>query len=604
MREKYINPIFWQVKSKGISPPEYIEFEGQLIDIVTEHDENHQEFSIIVSDQLKVFDRAGALPSRIFFSEQKITPIDLVKLVNMNNINGVIDASDSIFYISDLLKSNLRKQSHHLEKSSVLKLMHKKNRELELLTDNLEKIVDESSLYIELSHKEEELKLKKERQLILFIKDLSYQLSIQDVLTYLRKVLKQFHFVSSPMLCIQADQSIQIFQYVNSTYKKITKFVNKEFHVSEKNLANILGRPFLPLHLVHFQIQTKTENHIFATLCFEFQQNDVNKDLFFDFMNERIDAIKASLDRVMLENEKELYIQRWMKTFNELQYPISIVDSDENVIRANRKMREISANQSYQKMKFPMKMKGDKELYLQIYIDRTIEQNLYTRILQNEKLNAIGLLAGNLAHELNNPLTGIRSLLQIMLTEVEKDSLIYKDLFEIERATDRSQKIISNLLDFARGSNKVEQVNVDELIQKTLPFLKSALRQHRLILSLAAKKSQVLIQPHLFQQVIFNLVNNACQAMNQPGAVGVQTIVRGDKVIIEVVDSGPGVPDEKKEMIFEAFFTTKLETEGTGLGLYLVKSIIEKHQGQIQVKDQHPSGARFIIELPKVKKND
>ena len=252
-------------------------------------------------------------------------------------------------------------------------------------------------------------------------------------------------------------------------------------------------------------------------------------------------------------------------------------------------------------MKFPFLDIDREQVFLEIYIDRSNERQLYSRILQSEKLSAIGALAGNLAHELNNPLTGIRSLAQLLIVEPNLGDQLTQDLVEIEKAAERSQKIITNLIDFARGSRRDELVKVDDLIQKTLSLLKSALRHHRLTISLAANKSLINIEPQLFQQVIFNLVHNACQAMEDVGDVAIQSYVRKNQVLIEVIDSGPGISDQLKVKIFDPFFTTKSEGQGTGLGLFLVKQIIEKYKGHIEVKDQKPHGVRFVISFPKAR---
>jgi signal transduction histidine kinase len=220
---------------------------------------------------------------------------------------------------------------------------------------------------------------------------------------------------------------------------------------------------------------------------------------------------------------------------------------------------------------------------------------------------AVGLLAGNIAHELNNPLTGIRSLAQVLLAEVPRAEPIHADMAEVEKAALRSQKIIENLLDFSRGGSGREQevMPLDEIVERTLPMLKTAMREHRVEIDLeAGKGALVRIEPHLMQQVVFNLVNNACQAMREPGTVSIETrLVAAEgpepaAAELCVRDTGIGIPAEIIDSIFEPFFTTKPEGQGTGLGLSMSRQVIHQFGGAIRVASEPGRGAEFTVRLP------
>ncbi|MFN7263058.1 MAG: sensor histidine kinase, partial [Pseudobdellovibrionaceae bacterium] len=126
----------------------------------------------------------------------------------------------------------------------------------------------------------------------------------------------------------------------------------------------------------------------------------------------------------------------------------------------------------------------------------------------------------------------------------------------------------------------------------------TALRMHRLKLDLFQGDDVIEVEPHLFQQVIFNLVNNACQAMKETGTVFLSTFLEGNQsLIFQVQDEGPGVPESMKDQIFEPFFTTKQEGLGTGLGLSISKKIIESLGGKIEVFSGVTRGAVFKVTL-------
>jgi two-component system NtrC family sensor kinase len=249
-------------------------------------------------------------------------------------------------------------------------------------------------------------------------------------------------------------------------------------------------------------------------------------------------------------------------------------------------------------------MPGEKKAssWVHQYIDVTQSKELYLRLLQSEKMEAMGLLAGNIAHELNNPLSGLRSMAQVLMSSFEEGSPQVQDLKEIEKAAARSQKIIKNLLEFSTGgSQEVVLISMDELVQRTLPMLKALVRLHKQELLLNAEDEKVQVEPHLIQQVIFNLVNNAFQAMRDSGVLTIQTFASEDEVFLSVQDTGAGIPAEIRDRIFEPFFTTKQEGIGTGLGLSLSRKIIERFGGKLELEKSDETGSKFRIRLPRIK---
>ncbi|MEZ0390853.1 MAG: nitrogen regulation protein NR(II), partial [Pseudobdellovibrionaceae bacterium] len=328
---------------------------------------------------------------------------------------------------------------------------------------------------------------------------------------------------------------------------------------------------------------------------------------------------------------------RWEKTFDGLRDPIAIVDLDYEVLRSNKKFNdkvikkkcfESFAKSSsvcegcpvqqaiatgepqkgqirvdskiFEVHSYPILLENGSQVtnVVNQYVDITQSRELYLRMLQSEKMEAIGLLAGNIAHELNNPLTGLRSLAQVLLSQTQEGGL-HSDLLEIEKATARSQQIIRNLLDFSWGGPQVKRdITLDEIVSKTIPMLKAVMRVHRQEFDFEAQSALISVEPHLIQQVVFNLVNNACQAMKEPGVLTVTTSILDGQAILCVGDTGPGIPENLKEKIFEPFFTTKKEGLGTGLGLSLTKKIVESFGGVIRLKSESGQGALFEVSFP------
>lgn len=233
--------------------------------------------------------------------------------------------------------------------------------------------------------------------------------------------------------------------------------------------------------------------------------------------------------------------------------------------------------------------------------DVTKEKDLHNQLVQSTKLAAVGKLAAGVAHEINNPLTGILAYAEDIGEELPKDSPLQEDLQVIIRETMRCRNIVQNLLDFSRqDSHKSEFVDPNGVIRRVLKLVaklanfKDVTIEQRLSDNLPSIKgdSQRLIQ------VVLNFMTNAADAMKGKGRIILSTEYdrRGDRCVISVEDNGPGIPENLIDKIFEPFFSTK----GTnGLGLAVSWGIIERHGGTIEVDMvEEGEGSIFRIILP------
>ncbi len=237
------------------------------------------------------------------------------------------------------------------------------------------------------------------------------------------------------------------------------------------------------------------------------------------------------------------------------------------------------------------------------YRDVTEEKMLQRKLVQSEKMAAIGMLAGGVAHEINNPLGGILAFTQLLQRELPKDSAAQSDLSEIEGAARRCKKIVQDLLTFSRPTQEgdKELLNLNELFEKILTLTRLDLRAAQIILQLELDETLPVVRGAAtrLQQVFLNLVTNAMQAISGGGKITVKTFCEGPWVVLEVHDTGCGIRSENLPRIFDPFFTTKGPQIGTGLGLSICYSIILEHQGKIEVQSQEGTGALFRILLPR-----
>jgi PAS domain S-box-containing protein len=247
-------------------------------------------------------------------------------------------------------------------------------------------------------------------------------------------------------------------------------------------------------------------------------------------------------------------------------------------------------------------------------------QEAQARILQNEKLAAIGKLVAGVAHELNNPLSSVVLFSQIVQKKVS-DPEIRGDLEKIVAESMRAARIVRGLLDFARQRpTELKLAQVNDLLRDSLEMLAYELRTHnvRCELRLAPALPPALLDSHQIQQVFLNVITNAWQSLNAQGRPGSLEITsesgaarfqgrsgQAQAVIrIAFADDGPGIPGELLARIFDPFFTTRLEQDGAGLGLAICHGIIAEHGGHIWAENRPEGGARFVIELPAASSGD
>jgi len=236
--------------------------------------------------------------------------------------------------------------------------------------------------------------------------------------------------------------------------------------------------------------------------------------------------------------------------------------------------------------------------------DVTDQQALEAQLIQSEKLAAVGQLVSGVAHELNNPLTSIAGLSELLLEQQELGTKDRGHLRVIHEQADRAGRIVRNLLTFARkGPGEQAAVDLNDVIQRTLLLMSYDLDLKDITIEKnLAPLPPVLGDRHALQQVVINLLNNAAQAVaenppERPRVILLTTWV-DDRVRMRVTDSGAGIADAVLPHIFTPFFTTKEPGQGTGLGLSITYSIVDAHGGRITVERPTEGGAAFMVDLP------
>ncbi|HDH50725.1 MAG TPA: HAMP domain-containing protein, partial [Nitrospirae bacterium] len=232
-------------------------------------------------------------------------------------------------------------------------------------------------------------------------------------------------------------------------------------------------------------------------------------------------------------------------------------------------------------------------------------QKTHASLLQTEKLASLGRMAAGVAHEINNPLTGVVTFSHLMLQRVPPDSLDAEDLKVIIEQADRCSKIIRNLLTFSRATpSEKGEINVNNVLSRTIYMVKNQEKFHNIKFNTSIDDTQFISDgdPSQFQQICLNMFLNAADAMNGRGEITVATrkITENGKNYVETefTDTGSGIKQEDMEKLFEPFFTTKPVDKGTGLGLSVSHGIVKHLGGEIKVSSTVGKGTSFFVRLP------
>jgi len=228
------------------------------------------------------------------------------------------------------------------------------------------------------------------------------------------------------------------------------------------------------------------------------------------------------------------------------------------------------------------------------------------KLIQSDKMAAIGQLAGGISHEINNPMGVILGFAQSIMKRIDQNNPLYLPLSSIEREAIRCKNLVHSLLIFSRTSGTAKtSMEINQAIEETLVLVEhqAKVRNIEIIKKYAPDLPTIIANRNQIQQVIMNLSNNAFDAMPQGGKLEISTkLVKREngkpEIEIKLSDTGVGIPEEIKHRIFEPFFTTKEPGKGTGLGLSLCYEIVQKHNGMIDFESEKDKGTTFIIRLP------
>jgi PAS domain S-box-containing protein len=398
-----------------------------------------------------------------------------------------------------------------------------------------------------------------------------------------------------------------------------------------------------------FNIREKGYRWIVINAIPQFRENEKEAYQVYTTFND-ITQIKQ-IEKALIQSESKLResLDSWETTFNSMNDSICLLALDGTIIRCNQSMNElvgkpgeniisqkcyklVHGSENYIEGCPHLKMLesghreelecmiGEKWLHtvvdpifddkgaitgsVHIMEDITERKKMEERMIMTDRLASIGELSSGIAHELNNPLTSVIGIIQLLMERGDIPDDILKDLQLVNSEGQRAARVVKNLLVFARKHpNQAQLSSVNQAVEKVLELraYDQKVNNIQVIRDFAEELPQVLMDYFQIQQVFLNIVINAEFAMkeaNNGGTLVIKTELAGEMVRVSFKDDGPGISAENLKRIFNPFFTTKEVGKGTGLGLSICHGIIAQHHGNIYAESKPGKGATFVVELP------
>jgi hypothetical protein len=576
----------------------------------------------------------------------------LTEITNLLEFDEIIFKSDQHDIFLKQFNANLRNKAElkfniNKGKQQLIQKLKATENELQVLTQEIKNL----KLETEENATALNVELQKSHSLLKFILLLSKEMEINKILGQIWKDLVLIRGTLNIFL-IQSNENRQCRFYYKHQGMFLYKMVplndfsdDASFNDNEwtHTISTIQGKTAgsffaFPLHK-YFKNKLSSKRTI---LLVEHQYKSEDNSTTIKFISERLPFISMAIEKSRMSDELITKNRLWENTFDGITDPLIIVDNNYKVVRSNQafstnapakicyvsftstkkpcencpvpkspsgldSIADFHSNELYFNNKiylvnsYPLSKSYSNRYYINHYSEVSKERELLVRTLHVEKMRSLDSFADQLSTNLKKPLQEISDSLR-----QNPQLLSCPDAIEIKKAVIRSELVLNNLTEFAKGNPNLGNALIDPLIEGTLPFYKSLARKHKIYMHLDAEGISANISPSLFQQVIFNLVNNACQAMTSPGSVTITSKVQNLNdlrgIRIEIVDTGPGIPEHLRENIFKSAFTTKDIKKGTGLGLKICQFIINSFQGFIEYQPML-NGSKFWIWIPE-EKND
>lgn len=600
VQSQYLDQVTNALKGLSIGVSDKLEQRAELAILGPGHGLNHEELirfkkRILIDDNpfvnLKTLIKVH--PNLIIKSDQII---DLRKLIQELNLSD-----QSMFQSAERIVIDESDQIESLKK------------ELQEKSESLKYFVNE-----------ENLKKQKEKKLLYFLDFLNAEQDTPEFIENLcellwtdLKKLGSFHILGFVVSLSRQENAFVLYDGKQTKFNYNIHFTDHSDKTFAAQLADILQRP-----LASTKFWMSEKNHLKSFFFLENRNAIDSVDSLDSYIAERIDLMVLMIQRHIAQLQTTYLLNKWHIFGKAYQQPMQVIDTHYNLVQSNyhdqkqkikcfeklalrdspcegcpvqdhKSIGQVLINGRKSKA-YATQFSTDRDYYFVFYENQSESDLIKSNMIQNEKMNVIGQLANHLAHELNNPLTGLKLATEFILQQPQLENSVKNDFNEVLKGIDRCKNIITDLLDFSSDQSPALSFGtVDDVIKKTMPLLKSITRTFNVFIDV--KSVPVRMNPGHLQQIIFNLVKNSCQAMPAKGSIKIYDIDTPHQYDVVFEDNGCGLPDSIKKNLFEPFATTKSSGEGTGLGLYISKSLVKRMNADLLYDANYKNGTRFIL---------
>lgn len=552
---------------------------------------------------------------KILISEQDKIDFHLLKHVNPRLVIKPSQLAEVVTIIQSLSAQN----SVSVFKSAQLVPMDETGQ-----IESLQKELKEKSESLRYFVNEENLKKQKEKKLLYFLDFLNAEQDTPEFMENLcellwtdLKKLGSFHRLGFVVTLSKQDNVFIIYDGKQARFNYNIRFSGQDEKQYAVELADILQRP-----IAATKFWSSNKNQLKSFFFLENRETLTAPEALDSYISERMDLMVLMVQRHISQLQTSYLLNKWNVFGKAYQQPMHVIDSGFNLVQSNY-FDQSKVTKCYEKLagrtepcencpvligksvspvtiqgrkykSYATKFSTDRDYSFVFYENQTEADLVKSNLIQNEKMNVIGQLANHLAHELNNPLTGLKLATEYILQQPQLEASVKSDFTEVLKGIDRCKNIITDLLDFSSDQSPVLTVGtVDEVIKKTMPLLKSITRTFNVFIDV--KQVPVRMNAGNLQQIIFNLVKNSCQAMPAKGSIKIYDIDVSEHYDVVFEDNGGGLPESIKSHLFQPFATTKASGDGTGLGLYISKSLVKRMNADLLYDANYKNGTRFIL---------
>lgn len=431
---------------------------------------------------------------------------------------------------------------------------------------------------------------------------------------------------------------------LNKLYPETLSALHRAFSMSaiEGGLVQVLGdsmeielvRILFSPHSERFLEQISKTNKAFYLIDNEFLSGQKFQLIFLrkhlqpfrtqevKFLSKIANAAFLSIKRILRLEHLETLEQHWTATFNAFDAAIGVLSKEGQIIKINRTFEKHFGKPPYDLKKvisqwcwppnrtekkfsfndktYDLHFHPYNQGWIVVLHDVSDKEKLERQILESSKMAELGMISSSIAHEINNPLGGILSYLQLILMDLPKEHPQYEDIKEMESATQKCKNIVQNLLGFARKEDGEQKtlVSLVEVIQEALELCQFPVKYNGIEIQKNFEIRDAKIKGHRnnLVQAIKNIIQNAIEATHdRPGHIAVSLISLDNKFQLLISDKGEGIAPHNLHKIYNPLFSTKKSQNHPGLGLTVAFQIVQEHGGSLEILSQPKGGTKAII---------